>query len=82
MTTERVLAFARERFIDSFENLMDDPSFLRHPDESPGYPAEYFAERRALARDLGFDFDQMVRDHKNAHERERLQKLMASAQVS
>ena len=82
MTTERVFAFARERFIDSFENLMDDPSFLQHPDEGPGYPAEYFAERRGLARDLGLDFDQMVHDHSNAYERERLQRLIASAQAS
>jgi hypothetical protein len=73
-TTYRVLAYARERFIDGFENLMDDPSFLHHPDE--GDPQEYFAERRKLARDLGMDFDQMVRDHKNAIERDRLLRLM------
>lgn len=54
MTTDRVLAFAKEKFEDHIENLLDDPSHI----SAEG--SKYVAEMRLLAADLGMDLEALV----------------------
>ena len=77
MISDRVIAFAHDSFIDHIENLLDDPSW-----PTPGQHMSkdevrvYFDEQRALAADLGLDFDALVKEHANSQfEIERLTRL-------
>lgn len=68
--SERALQFARDAYEDMIASLLDDPSGLLHPwrDQEP---AESLAETRQLGRDLGLDFDELVKKG-HAHEIKRL----------
>lgn len=59
MNTDRVVAYARERFTDHVADLLDDPSDLVYPWRDKE-PSEAIAELRLLAADLGLDFDHIV----------------------
>lgn len=73
--SQRVLDYARNHFRSSLEELLDDPSWLLHPDEART-PREYFAERRLLAAELGFDFDKLIDEMGTDYERQRLRDMM------
>lgn len=73
--TDRVLAFAHDAFLDHIEGLLDDPSFLS-PMHMPYSEARaYFDEQRAIAADLGLDWDTLLNEHGTAFEIARLMKL-------
>lgn len=70
-TTRRVINFAVERYVDTIQNLCDDPSWLEHPDTSAESAVAYIDDLRALGKDLGVDFDNAVRVSASEFERDR-----------
>jgi len=79
-TQARILHYARNKFGDDIENLLDDPHgwFGTAP---PGEVTAWFRDRRQLAQDLGLDFDAIVQRTGTEFERERLQKIEAKARA-
>lgn len=69
----RILGFARACFRTLIEELLDDPSFLIHPDDDYN-PADELAFYRLLAADIGLDFDELVAEG-SPEQRERIAKL-------
>jgi hypothetical protein len=69
----RVAKYAEERFLEHIDNLLDDPSFLSHPDEDPH---AYLRVHRQIATDLGLDFDELIATRGHEVERERLKALL------
>jgi hypothetical protein len=59
IVSEAVLEFARDRFRDLMENLLDDPSNLLHPLRDLE-PVEELKILRDLAADLGLDYEALV----------------------
>lgn len=69
----RILGFARACFRTLIEELLDDPSWLLHPDDDY-VPADELAFYRLLAADLDLDYDSLVAEG-TPEEQERLAKL-------
>jgi len=59
MVSDRVLEYAQDSFRGLINDLLDDPSWLLHPDRDLE-PGEQIAEYRQLATDLGLDYDILV----------------------
>lgn len=76
---ERVLKYAREKFLDEIDQLLDDCSFLQHPDEDG---ATWVRSRRRLAKDVGLNFDSLISSRGTPFERERLQAVLRSLNVA
>lgn len=72
-TTERVLNWARLNLEDYIANLLDDPSHLISPYRQFS-PQVEIGELRALAKDLGLDYDELVAKG-SSFERERLRQI-------
>lgn len=72
----RVRHYARERFQEEVDDLLDDPSELWHEHAGPPPLAEALAKMRRLAGDLDMDFDKMVAAGGTEFERERLRKML------
>ena len=70
-----VIEYARDCYQNSFENLLDDPSFViqDHDDEPPNMWFDHF---RSLGKKMMLDFDQMIKDHPNDYERDRILKMV------
>lgn len=69
-TTPRVVEFAAREFVVGVSLLLDDPEFLLHGDGEAR--RIFFAEQRALAADLGLDFDELCDQQGSPYERDRL----------
>lgn len=76
-TTQRVVAFARERFIGRMESLLDDPYGVLGDDAKTAARFTYFAELRQLGEDLGFSIDLLINELGTDFEAKRLRALMA-----
>ncbi len=69
--------FAQAAFEDAVANLLDDPSDLLPPLLETTV-AEEFAWYRKLAKDFGYEFDELVIKLGSPYEIERLNKIEAS----
>jgi hypothetical protein len=76
MSTDRVMRFARNHFESDMEDLLDDPSTLLAPYRERS-PQVEIGELRALAADMGLDYDELVGRLGTDFERERLRKIEA-----
>jgi hypothetical protein len=76
-TTERVLQFAREAFVRSVQELLDDPAGVLELPANKSQAKAHMAEQRLLAKELGYDFDAMLNNYGSAFEVRRLRKLEA-----
>lgn len=74
-TTQRVIDFAREHFFEDLADLLDDPSWLNHP-ENDITTASYAANLTALAADLGYDLNLEISKLGTEFERARLVKIL------
>lgn len=63
LTTERVLKFARDAFKAHVEEMLEAPEW---------FGSDYVAEQRLLAKDLGLDFDAVLREEGTKFEIDRL----------
>jgi hypothetical protein len=68
-----IAQFARRKFMASVESLLDDPSFLLHPEENP---AEYLDGLYKLASALGLDLSLTIDSLGTQFERERLRDII------
>lgn len=73
-------AFLQQLFQSHLEDVLDDPSYMVHPDETTP-PAEAVAELRRVCEDLGLDWDEIL-GKAHEHERERLLALGRNEDLS
>ena len=71
---KQTLDWAQNAFKNEVENMLDDPSYMLHPtrDEEP---AETITYMRAVAADLGLDFNALVTELGSNYEIARFRKI-------
>lgn len=74
LTTRRVIDFATEAVGEQIRELADDPSFLLDP-AFRERAADWLADLKGIAADLGIDYNAFLFDEVSAVERERLLKI-------
>lgn len=67
------LSFLQDRMIDFIQSMVDDSSWLVHPDETQS-PCAAINEIRLAARELGLDYNYIVENTGSVQEREILAK--------
>lgn len=71
-----ILKYAREKFREEINALLDDPSWLLI-DEGDGIdPPAHLADRRRFAGVLGLDLDAIIEEEGSSHDKDRLRALM------
>ena len=71
--TAKTILWAREKMVDLVEGILDDP-FWGGPDNETA--ADHVDEYRAVARDLGLDFDLMILQYGSVSEVSRWHNLL------
>ena len=69
--SDRILAYAIDKYREDTRDLLDDPSWLVHPDETEK-PSVWIAAHRQLGVDLGLDFDALCKELGTDFEQKRL----------
>ncbi len=77
MVSDETFQWAKDCFEAAIEALLDDPSSLCHQFREFENVSEEFAAWRALATDLGMDFDVLVEKHGSDYEKQRLRDIEA-----
>lgn len=65
----RIANYARRKYLAQVEDILDDPSFLLHPDEDA---VEYLADLTKDGAALGLDLRQVIESTGTEFERRRL----------